>query len=74
MRGMRRGWAAGSSRGEPIRGYRALLLKVRKWGALEAGKMVRCASFYRRKIWGMEKLSLTQDPITRKSRRGYEPR
>ena len=50
VRGMRRDWAAGSARGEPITGYRVLLLKVRKWGVLEAGKMVRCALFYRRKI------------------------
>ena len=46
--------------------------RSRKWGVLEAGKMVRCALFYRRKIWGMEKLSFIQDLITGKSQRGYQ--
>ena len=46
--------------------------RSRKWGVLEAGKLVRCALFYRRKIWGMEELSFIQDLITCKSQRGYQ--
>ena len=34
VRGMRRDWAAGSARGEPIRGYRVLLLKVKEVGSV----------------------------------------
>lgn len=34
VRGRRRDWAAGSVRGEPVRGYRNLLLRGQKMGSL----------------------------------------
>lgn len=34
MKGRRRDWAAGSVRGEPVRGYRNLLLRGQKMGSL----------------------------------------